>query len=276
MIAAYQARCRETRWMPRGSRLAFTLVELLVVIAIIGLLIALLLPAVQAARESARRTACGGNLRQIGLALHNYHDVVGSFPPGCVDKGGVQLAWSLFLLPFLEEQNTRQLFNPNYAYDDPRNQPATCTAIQVYLCPSTVRLTTDRHDCYTTNQRACADYGGMYGAGYYSPGANGVMLYNTAIRIRDITDGLTHTIVVAEDTGRGDSLDGEWADGENIFDQTQMVNFMQDNEIWSDHPTGAQALFGDASVRFLSAELPTSLLSPLCTRALADSAPEDF
>ena len=153
------------RWRVRAAR-AFTLVELLVVIAIIGGLFALLLPAVQAARESARRSQCGSNLRQIGLALANYHAAIGSLPPGCVDKGNKQLAWSLFLLPFLEEQNTRSLFNMAYSYDAPQNQPATGQVVAVYLCPTTARFDTDRLDAYTadvmpptlTTRHACTDY----------------------------------------------------------------------------------------------------------------------
>ena len=103
-----------------GSRLpkprAFTLVELLVVIAILGMLVALLLPAVQAAREAARRSQCSSNLHQIGIALQSYHGGQQTFPPGCTNKGAQQLAWSLYLLPYLEEQNVRAMFNTSLAY----------------------------------------------------------------------------------------------------------------------------------------------------------------
>ena len=262
-----------------SERRAFTLIELLVVIAIIGGLVALLLPAVQAARESARRSQCGSNLRQIGLALANYHAAIGSLPPGCVEKGNRQLAWSLFLLPFLEEQNTRSLFNTAYSYNAPQNQPATSQVVAVYLCPTTARFDTDRLDAFTADvmpptpstRHATTDYGGMFGAGLLLPYANGVMLYDRSIRLKEITDGLSHTIAVAEDTGRGNKLDGAWADGENIFDQTQQVNEIQDNEIWSDHAGGAQVLLCDGSAQFIADNVASSVISTLCTRARGDS-----
>ena len=80
------------------------------------------------------------------------------------------------------------------------------------------------------NWHACSDYGGMFGAGLLLPYANGTMLYDRSIAIRQISDGTSHTIIVAEDTGRGNNMDGEWADGENIFDQTEQINQLQDNE----------------------------------------------
>ena len=263
-------------YAPAQSR-GFTLVELLAVIAIIGILVTLLLPAIQQARESARRAACSNNLRQVGIALAMYHDAVQSFPTGCTDRGGRQLAWSVYLLPFLEEQNLYGTFDTSYAYNSPQNQPVVSHAIAVYICPSTNRLAADRVDYFTgtapltpTTQRACTDYGGMFAAGMYEPYANGVMVYDRGIRRSEITDGSSHTIIVAEDTGRGDQLDGEWADGENIFDSTVGVNRMQDNEIWSDHPGGAQVLLCDGGVHFLGDSVAPSALAPLCTRANSD------
>jgi prepilin-type N-terminal cleavage/methylation domain-containing protein/prepilin-type processing-associated H-X9-DG protein len=262
----------------RPAPAGFTLVELLVVIAIIGVLVALLLPAVQSAREAARRSQCASNLRQIGVALLNYHDSLRSFPPGCTERGTRQLAWSMYLLPYLEEQNVRKLVDTSYGFDSAQNQPAASHEIVVYLCPSTNRLASDRQGNFSsgttafgpTTWRACTDYGGMFGAGLLSPFANGVMIYDRVIHQREITDGTSHTIIVAEDVGRGRALGGQWLDGENIFDSTVGINRMQDNEIWSDHPGGAQAVMCDGSVRYLSDAVAPSVLAPLCTRAKDD------
>src|SRR5687767_10434986 len=138
----------------RDTRLGFTLVELLVVIAIIGVLVALLLPAVQAARESARRMQCANNLKQIGLALVNYHDTNKWFPPGAVWRsstaGDNDNRGSFFvrILPFVEQQSLYNLFDFNKNTDDQRLTSASTSellrgqVIASYICPSdTVRRT---------------------------------------------------------------------------------------------------------------------------------------
>jgi len=125
-------------WRPiRG----FTLVELLVVIAIIGVLVALLLPAVQAAREAARRTHCVNNLRQIGLALQNYHGAKSEFPPGIVMSGPCCVArtfsgWMIELLPFLEDVNLRAIYNEKVSNGNLENTEARETFVSAYHCPS--------------------------------------------------------------------------------------------------------------------------------------------
>jgi prepilin-type N-terminal cleavage/methylation domain-containing protein/prepilin-type processing-associated H-X9-DG protein len=140
----------------RLGRQGFTLIELLVVIAIIAILIALLLPAVQAAREAARRSQCVNNLKQIGLALHNYHDSMNTFPPGYVsaidrtvldacntdreNRHGVDLgtgwAWGSMILPFLEQQPLYSAINFNLSVAYKANDTVSLTALSVYLCPS--------------------------------------------------------------------------------------------------------------------------------------------
>ena len=137
-----------------GRPTGFTLVELLVVIAIIGILVALLLPAVQAAREAARRTQCLSNIKNIGLALHNFHDTFGSFPPAMeyqdasIRANGIEgnsefgPNWMIRILPFMEESALFDTFvfedgsgNPTYV-SDPVNEIPRGQVVQPYLCPS--------------------------------------------------------------------------------------------------------------------------------------------
>lgn len=121
-------------------RAAFTLVELLVVITIIGILIALLLPAVQAAREAARRMQCGNNLKQIALALHNYHQALGSFPPGGITEGlpwtKSLICWSISILPYLEHQSLYDKYDMNAYNEDPANKELREAFVSIYACPS--------------------------------------------------------------------------------------------------------------------------------------------
>ena len=182
-----------------------------------------------------------------------YHDATHAFPPGCVDRNARRLAWSLYLLPYVELTEVYQLYDQQSLYYAAANRQATSVVVPIYLCPTTFRLTRVR-DGNTTGDvnanghydpgdfMAMIDYGGMFGWANSPVFGNGVMIYDTPINLRQVTDGAAHTMVIAEDTGRGTTMDGEWADGENIFDTGVAINALQNNEIWSDHPSGASAL----------------------------------
>jgi prepilin-type N-terminal cleavage/methylation domain-containing protein len=129
------------RKLPPDLRHGFTLVELLVVIAIIGVLVALLLPAVQAARESARRMSCTNNQRQMGVALHNFHDTFGTFPPGGVTNGpccGTQSGptWTIFILPYMEQQALYDRYDQTQANEGANNAFVRTQFVKSYSCPS--------------------------------------------------------------------------------------------------------------------------------------------
>ena len=206
---------------------AFTLIELLVVIAIIGILIALLLPAVQQAREAARSAQCKNNLKQIGLALHNYHDSVGCLPPGAlavlfngtgVDPAGSNpgrtsvsggWGWGAFILPYLDQGNLYKALNPNG-----NNFPASPTQesrmpLAMYQCPS--ESSPEIHFAFPMggdgagNGHARSSYVAVSGSGDNADYANksapetrGMFWYNSSVRLRDVTDGTSNTVMITE------------------------------------------------------------------------------
>jgi prepilin-type N-terminal cleavage/methylation domain-containing protein len=218
------ANTRKRRLATRS--VGFTLVELLVVIAIIGVMVGLLLPAVQAAREAARRMQCSNNLKQIGLALHNYESAHRTFPPGFISRttgpwpgGGndpvpeIGPGWSLFamILPQLEQSNLHDIVNFNLPIADPINRPARSTVVKEYQCPSDAWNTpvTVWPTTLGINDLASCSYIGALGGGdpanaprytamYEELPFNGMFHRNTAIRHADITDGTSNTIGLGE------------------------------------------------------------------------------
>jgi len=195
----------------------FTLVELLVVITIIGVLIALLLPAVQAAREAARRMQCSNNLRQIGLAMHNFADERGGFPPSRT-LSPVYRGWVVDILPDIEQEPLRKQYHYDEQFYSANNQPVVSTPLSFLRCPSTPDhnmvidlIWTDMKTGSSTNygKAATSDYwvyhtGGKTFSGSTSwsnaigaaPGSTG-----TPIPLSKITDGLSQTGVVWEEAG---------------------------------------------------------------------------
>jgi len=243
----------------RAGGAGFTIVELLVVIAIVGVLIALLIPAVQAARESARRTACANNLRQIGVGLRNYETANRKWAPGKMWSGPrgqpktFALAWSSFLLKYIEQTTLADAMDFTVDFTDPRNLPATTQLIPIYLCPSTAEFEDHRSPSghlinlgsVPGEGLACIDYLGVSGPDKDTknpvtkepygrqrgvligtkglPDAN-ELIEPPPITSAKITDGLSKTICVTECTGRGvsvrdgqiDALHGAWASGNNV------------------------------------------------------------
>jgi prepilin-type N-terminal cleavage/methylation domain-containing protein/prepilin-type processing-associated H-X9-DG protein len=175
------------------SRVGFTLIELLVVIAIIGALVALILPAVQESREAARRTECLNNLRQHGLALGEYHDVEEQLPPAVADDPIRRLlhTWEVVLLPFVEQQSLYDQYDFSAAPDAAINRPVTSTRLSIYSCPSS-------DDAYYEGDGTFAKGDYAASSGIQPADNGGVMFPGSKVRYRDITDGLSNTLLVGE------------------------------------------------------------------------------
>jgi prepilin-type processing-associated H-X9-DG protein/prepilin-type N-terminal cleavage/methylation domain-containing protein len=192
---------------------AFTLIELLSVISIIGLLIALLLPAVQAAREAARRAQCVNNLKQIGLALHNYEGTHKVFPPGYVSlfkpdgsDTGPGWGWAAMLLPQMEQRPLFDAVNFGLPIEDPSNLTSRLPTVRVYLCPSDAVKPAwwamVRDPSGIPARRICevapANYVGVYGTSDPGIDGDGVFFRDSGVGIRDIADGTAQTIAAGE------------------------------------------------------------------------------
>ena len=270
--------------MPRPPRLArgFTLIELLVVIAIIAVLIALLLPAVQAAREAARRISCVNNLKQVGLALHGYHDAHNTFPAGGWTVGTMNSGWSAAILPWLEQPALYAGLNLGFPYNNAANSTAAHTSLQVYLCPSEPRSTLWNQAPADPFPSADADYGGMFGPrGLGNPSFTnnppaGPMIFNQPISLAQITDGSSATIAVGE---APEAINALWASGHNLFDQSAPINARPPTEfgeeLTSQHPGGVNVVFADGSVHFLKNSTAPVPLAALCTRGIGEVVSSD-
>lgn len=255
---------------PATSRRGFTLVELLVVIAIIGVLVGLLLPAVQAAREAARRMQCGNNLKQIGLAMHNYATSHGGLPPlrnwgSPTWYEGTVHGWGVKILPFLEQENLYDQYQMESPFFNPASQQVVSQRLTVYECPSTptdhlirglpVPPSYDRDPSLTG---AVGDYWAFYG--YYdpvqfpnSPRKPGVLNSGARRRFAEITDGTSHTIMISEKAGRpewwvnGRRQDTVATEVSSAFDWTGP--WASYNGYWaSGYSTDGMQLFGPCAI----------------------------
>jgi hypothetical protein len=210
-----------------------------------GVLIALLLPAVQAAREAARRQSCGNNLKQIGLALHNYHDVYKSFPPAfTVDAEGKPLhSWRTLILPFLGQQALYSQIDLNEPWDSPKNRMFHNTVIAAFHCPS-----------QPAGSAECS-YMAVVGPNTMFPGS-------TAVSLANVTDGTSNTLAIVEVRGAAVS----WMAPVDLdLSKMQFAPNASSNEMGSFHPGGFQAVLCDGSVRFISQGLDPQSLRALTT-----------
>ncbi|MDB5344408.1 MAG: hypothetical protein JWP89_2785 [Schlesneria sp.] len=257
-------------------RRGFSLIELLVVMALIASLIAFLMPAVQQAREAARRLQCRNNLRQIGLALHNYEGVHGCQPFSSLvmtDVGNeTGWAWGTMLLPFLDQSPLYLQLAPNGNNAPTAADTLSKTVLPFYLCPS------DPSDHWNQQMggHAKSNYVTMYGSNRDdSPKVgNGMFFFNSSVRDRDVRDGLSNTIAAGERSWDGmlhpnmneftigsagsiwiANLQGNlndvvsWCDPQG---RNQRINGSHPNCFSSLHVGGCHFLFGDGSVHYLS------------------------
>lgn len=212
-----------------------------------GVLAALLLPAVQAAREAARRDQCTNNLRQVGLAMHNYHDVYGSFPPAYIaDEDGKPMhSWRVLILPFLEQKPLYDRYRFDEPWDGPNNRLLAGSMPTVFRCPS---------------EQAAApgvtSYAVVSGPGTVFDGPQ-----STAFSA--INDGTSYTLLAVEFAGS----DIHWMEPRDLdaSQLTAVVNAPDGVNISSEHPGGANAVFADGHVQFLSSSIDPQTLHDLTT-----------
>jgi prepilin-type processing-associated H-X9-DG protein len=247
---------------PPAKKSSGTLVTLVVVGAFAvllvcgGLLVALWLPAVQEAPEAARRMQCVNNLKQIGVAMHNYHDVYRCFPPAYVpDADGKPMhSWRVLILPFLEQQSLYDQYDFNEPWDGPNNIRLADSIPAVYACPDSV----------FSNSNTC--YAMIVGPDTISDGPS-------AARLADIKDGTANTLMVVEAAGNGIN----WMEPRDL--DAQKLSFVINDRptpggIKSDHPGGANVVFCDGAVRFLPDTTSPGVVKDLSTIAGGERIPE--
>jgi prepilin-type processing-associated H-X9-DG protein len=274
-----------------------------VVVTIIGILIALLLPAVSAAREAARRISCSRNLAQLIVAVHNYQNIHGFYPPGTIDeKGPIRSVaqgyhhnWIVQILPYLEQRNAWSAIDKRVSVYDPANARVASLRLEVLECPSQLMPKTPQ-SCYAGvhhDREAPIDVDN-----------NGVFFLNSRVRYEDVTDGSAQTIFLGEippeigglgwmsgtratlrNVGLGGMMPGAFVPGAAMTSESAISSVMEDlgdpeirqnktsdpllvvGGFGSLHPGGAQFAFGDGHVRFLSGTASPQVMQLLAHRA---------
>jgi prepilin-type N-terminal cleavage/methylation domain-containing protein len=291
-------------FLSRRFRRGFTLIELLVVIAIIAVLIALLLPAVQQAREAARRSQCINNLKQLGLALHNYHDNMNAFPPGWIGvqagvanmQGPNGFAWGSHILPQLDQAPLYNRLNFGVSCLDPTNLVARQTVLPAFRCPSDPST-----DTWSLGQEGnlsnilatlpTANYVASFGTQGFEdicenppfPAAqcvsNGMFYHNSSTRMADAVDGTSNTVFLGEHrTNNSLGWHSTWVgvvpQGDEaiarilaVSDHTPNHPALHIDDFSSWHVGGVHLLFGDGRVRFVNQYIDSNLFKAIATRA---------
>lgn len=228
------------------------LVAVFGLIVVGGVLIALLLPAVQAAREAARRSQCTGNVKQIALAMHNYHDTYNAFPPAyTTDEDGNKLhSWRTLLLPFMEQQQLYEQIDLSKPWDAPQNRHLFDTVIPTYGCPSDPGV------------------GSAVTSYMVIVGTEALFTGDQQTSFRDVTDGTSNTIMIAEVKGK----QVPWGEPTDLtLAEMQMQINGGDSRsaapgAGSYHPGGINVGMADASVRFLPETIDSQHLKAMTTR----------
>ena len=294
----------------RSSRTGFTLIELVVVIAIVGVLIAFLLPAVQRVRDAAARAQCANNLKQIGLAAHGYHDTAKAFPAGVRWQKGKDpylfASWFAFLLPYVEQQGlwaaTHDAYRQTRKFTNNPPHLGLSTVVPVFTCPADARVSQPQLAQREQIIVALTSYVGVEGQDVNT--LDGILFRDSRIRIADITDGTSNTLLAGERPPSPDFQYGWWYGGigqrhtgsadmvlgvreQNVmpvtkgscppgtyaFTEGSFNNPCDMFHFWSPHTGGgAHFLFADGSVHFL-AYSAAPILPALASRAGAEAVP---
>ncbi len=220
-----------------------------------GIMLALLLPAVQQAREAARRTQCKNNLKQIGLALHNYHDTFGRFPAAYLNdlQDRPKLSWRVSILPYVDQPGVFNAYSFNDAWDSPSNSMLLNPMPRTYACPSH-GVPGSTNTCYAA-----------------IAGDNTIMGAGKCVGIRDVTDGTSNTLMIVEAC----RLNIPWMKPQDI-DAATVTRIGDPNGVSSFHTGGAHILMADGTVRYISNNVDPNVVKALITRNGGENVGGDY